>query len=404
MAYSRTKYEYEKKIPYTDAHGVRKYKHVVAHTKEEFDNKVLELKIAERKGIEQAHCDKFGYWAEQWYEDKLLRRDISEHQVQTYRSAIRVLNARFEDVSFKNIPLNEFQKFINELADENPHTHKPTSRKTLYLYINTAEQIASYASDSKVEGVCNFDHTEIPKSATKTVRKSISLEQFQMILDTRHRAQPFTMIACLAGLRRSEILGLQWRDVDLDNSTISVCRTVNFINNRPVLKEGGKTRNATRTVKIPPALKSYLQEYRSRLPAVPLPRQLVCCREDGTVFTESTYQRMWESYMKCLNRKYGDFGKAVIREDDVLPMKIEPFTLHQCRHFFATLCYLQGMSPVDTMQQMGHADIQTTFNIYTDLDQFHKFDLPRDFQEKLMTVYHIDIAGHFQPKRMWNGG
>ena len=44
------------------------------------------------------------------------------------------------------------------------------------------------------------------------------------------------------------------------------------------------------------------------------------------------------------------------------------------------------------MQYLGHSDIQVTINIYTDLEQYYTFDLPKSFKDKLNTVYKVKVA------------
>lgn len=69
-----------------------------------------------------------------------------------------------------------------------------------------------------------------------------------------HRAQTAAMIMLYAGLRRGELIPLLWSDIDLKAGTISVNKSVEFINGAPNLKSGGKTDAATRTVFMPKLL------------------------------------------------------------------------------------------------------------------------------------------------------
>ena len=73
-------------------------------------------------------------------------------------------------------------------------------------------------------------------------------------------------------------------------------------------------------------------------------------------------------------------------------MKIERFTPHYLRHTFATLLYLQGVDIVTAKQLLGHADIKTTINIYTDLNTFNKATLSAQFNEKLVSDYAVRVS------------
>jgi len=104
---------------------------------------------------------------------------------------------------------------------------------------------------------------------------------------------------------------------------------------------------------------------------------------------------MWNSYLIDLNLKYGYPNAHISKFDPTiekgsLTFKIERFTPHYLRHTFATLLYLQGVDMVTAKQILGHADIQTTVNIYTDLKNFHRATLPADFLKKLQNEYNIN--------------
>ena len=73
-------------------------------------------------------------------------------------------------------------------------------------------------------------------------------------------------------------------------------------------------------------------------------------------------------------------------------MKIEPFTPHYLRHTFATMLYLQDINVVDAMQILGHSDVQTTINIYTDFKNLKKDNLSKKYKEHLLSDYAIKTA------------
>ena len=147
-----------------------------------------------------------------------------------------------------------------------------------------------------------------------------------------------------AGLRRGELIPLLWRDVDLSAGTISVNKSVEFINGVPNLKSGGKTKAAARTVYIPQLLVDYLK------PLAGNPFALVCPSAKGKLMSDSAWKRLWNSYIAELNFKYGDFGKSIEwnKGKDGSPLKrkapksrftpekipiiIPKFTAHSLRH------------------------------------------------------------------------
>lgn len=181
-----------------------------------------------------------------------------------------------------------------------------------------------------------------------------------------------------------------WSDIDLKRGFIHVTRSVEFESNQPIVKQGGKSDNAVRFIPIPPILVEFLKKTKQESSVL---SQYVCTSASGKMFTKSAWRKMWESYLTDLNLKYGYENEIAKFNPNIksseLPMKIEPFTPHYLRHTFATLLYLENINVVTAKQILGHADISTTVNIYTDLNNFNKFMLSESFIHKLNNEYAI---------------
>ena len=65
---------------------------------------------------------------------------------------------------------------------------------------------------------------------------------------------------------------------------------------------------------------------------------------------------------------------------------------HMLRHTYATILYLQGVDMVTAKQYLGHSDIQTTINIYPDLENNSKISLSDSYKKKLKKEYKIKTA------------
>ena len=143
-----------------------------------------------------------------------------------------------------------------------------------------------------------------------------------------------------------------------------------MINAKPCIKSYTKTEAGMRTVDIPKKLADYLASQ-------PHKGLLVCPSAKGHMLTETAWKRMWESYIKDLNIKYGNFDDFVDRPKSKcipggVPIVIPEFTAHWLRHTFATILYLAGVDVVTAKEQLGHSDIKTTLDIYTHLDSEYK--------------------------------
>lgn len=173
--------------------------------------------------------------------------------------------------------------------------------------------------------------------------------------------------------KRGEVVPLLWTDIDMDNGTISVTKSMSRSGNSWTVKKGAKTEAGTRTVYIPKILIEYLKT---------VDRQenfLVCPDTSGRMMSLTSWNRMWDSYISELNFKYGEFGKIIgfkkpkSRFAPVkIPIVIPCITPHWLRHTFITSMYLAGVDVLTAKEQAGHADINTTMAIYTHLDSIHK--------------------------------
>lgn len=148
----------------------------------------------------------------------------------------------------------------------------------------------------------------------------------------------------MTGSRRSEALGARWEDIDWNKKTIHLQRVVRFHNNRPVVSDKMKTKSANRIVSLWDEFIPFLGERQE---------SGFIIHADGEPLTERQYMNRWNAIMKRLEAEGIE----------------ERFTAHQLRHTYATVAANSGNIPPKVLQGMlGHANFQTTMNIYAGLD------------------------------------
>ena len=364
---------YQSQIYVGMKNGKRSYKSVYGATVRELEKNVQELKLKMGKGIDLSSCnDTFGFWGERWL--KLKKLEVSAGRYVTYCARYKNLEPLY-DLNISRIKATDIQEIIIDCASEpNERTGKPLAKKTLIEIKNTAKQIIQLAIVNRVLDYNCAVAVKIPKSAEKSTRRALTDEEQRWITDTPHRAQTAAMIMMYAGLRRGELLALTWQDIDLSAGTIAIKKAVEYINGHPHVKEGGKTDAATRTVYIP----RRLIEYLSALPQSRI--GLVVPMRNGGVMTDTAWRRLWESYLTDLNIKYGDW-KNCVQTGGKQPKKYAPIekpfiipriTPHWLRHTYITMLYMAGVDVLTAKAQAGHADIKTTMEIYTHLDEQYK--------------------------------
>ena len=205
--------------------------------------------------------------------------------------------------------------------------------------------------------------TTTPAGAPPEPREPISEEQQRWIRETPHAAQRAAMLLLYSGLRRGEATALTWADVDLKDATITVSKGYDFPGQE--IQEPLKRPRVSGWSASPKSW--WTTSRRSRMAAC-----MCCTARKGERMTEQGWKRMWESYMRDLNVKYGYDGQQNKNRPGGLPMAIETFTPHQLRHTFCTLMYFAGVDVLTARDQMGHKDISVTLGIYTALDKKFK--------------------------------
>lgn len=354
--------------------GDGKYKYVYAATQKELNKKIDEVKLKIGKGIDvTADRDTFGDWSTKWL--KLKKTEVSNGRYNTYTYRVRNLKP-LERVNISKIRAADLQDIIIDMADQG------YALKTIKDTRNAASQIFKLAIDNRVIDYNPATSVRLPAEAPHADRRALTQEEQQWIIDTPHRAQRAAMIMMFAGLRRGELIPLLWTDIDLENKTISVTKSVEIVNGKSVVKDGAKTEVGVRTIYIPQVLADFLaNEPRGN-------NMLVCPSAKGQLMSDSGWKRMWDSYLAELNFKYGDFNGILVKNKsgemvqyqkpksrfapNKIPFVIPRITAHWLRHTFITLMYLAGVDVLTAKEQAGHADVQTTMSIYTHLDGIHK--------------------------------
>ena len=355
--------------------GRRKYKTVYGHTQKEADEKADEIKLSLGKGIDISRAnDTFSDWSNAWLKSK--ENDVSRNFFVCLSGKVDKLNREIGHIEISKVRTSDMQDIINKMSLQNEKTGKPTAKKTLADFKGVCDQIFEMAIENRVLDYNPAKYIRIPQKAPQDHRRALTDEEQSWIINTPHRAQRAAMIMMYAGLRRGELIPLQWRDVDFKESTISVSKSVEIISGKPVQKQGGKTECATRLISIPSVLREFLENEYNASGATPF--QIVCPGANGKMMTESSFRRMWESYIRDLNFKYGNNSDkkgnpaASKYNANGIEITIPHFTAHWLRHTFATLLYLSGVDVLTAKDQLGHSDIKTTLEIYTHLDQIYK--------------------------------
>jgi integrase len=201
----------------------------------------------------------------------------------------------------------------------------------------------------------------IPRNAAAPVKpprprreeiRPLDREQVRALFEAARgdRLEALYVVAVTAGLRRGELQGLKWEDVDLEAGTLQVRRTLSepkggYIFEAP---KSGKGRNIRLTQRATTALR----EHRKRQLEERMERGSLW-QDHGLVFPSSVGTPLLGGN---LNRAF----KATLQR-----VGLPEIRFHDLRHTCATLLLRQGVNPKFVQELLGHADISLTLNVYS---------------------------------------
>ncbi len=276
-----------------DETGKKRYKAVYAKTPAELKEKETAVRLQLGRGLDVlSQRDAFAVWADDWLRIK-EKEQITCRQMDNYRRAVKLWKEELHGYEIGQVRADDVERVLIALSD------KGLSQRTINLYRSALRQIMRRAV-GRVIATNPVEQVELAAVGRKEEqRRALTDEEQLWIWETPHRAQPAAIIMMLSGLRRGELSALTWNDVDLETRTITVNKVIEYDSNGvPSLRNITKTEAGMRTVDIPQRLVDYMKE-------MPRDGLLVIHSAHGGVMTESAWKKLWQSFMKELNRKYG---------------------------------------------------------------------------------------------------
>lgn len=243
-----------------------------------------------------------------------------------------------------------------EIIDRNPCDKVRLQGEAIAekLKFFTPEQTAAFLAfveqpyTVKIKGHKRVDDTGTPYTVgdyetTKTVPEQIRL---------------LFHLAVYTGMRKGEILALQWSDIDFKADVVRVSKAVTLVDGKPVIK-APKTKTSHRTVSIPHFLTERLNKlhkeqmrYRLSVGSYWQGNEWVFTQDNGKMMNYSTpYQALQDNI-----RRYN--------ADKAESKKLPQIPFHGLRHTSATLLIASKQDLKTVSSRLGHAQTSTTMNIY----------------------------------------
>ncbi|MBM7690456.1 amino transferase [Enterococcus ureilyticus] len=296
-------------------------------------------------------------WSNYWLET-FVRPTVKSSTYASYKNKMNVhVLSRIGSIKLQKLT----QADIDSMLKKMDKTLKASSIRSI---VSVLKNCLSKAVSLKllIENPCLG--LELPKIRRKTVQALSIKDQAKLVQEINTSQKFFSiMLALQTGLRIGEICGLKWEDIDFENNTLGVNRTVLRIQiedtsgrKTEIVEVTPKSTNSQRKIPISKSLRKKLLELKA--------------------ISKSDY--VISNKHKALEPRTIAYRFQIIRKK----IGLENFSFHSLRHTFATRCLEAGGNIATISSLLGHSSTKMTLDCYT--NSF--FSEERQLVEKLEFV------------------
>lgn len=283
----------------------------------------------------------FAEVADEWWD--YIYPTLALQSLKNYTPAYKRAVAEFGADCIGDIQPKDISAYLSTMANAK------FAKKTIANQRCIINQIFSFAI---VKGDIQFNPCASIRSPKNTEKRTVTAAtpaDEEMILTSDHRWL-FPFCALLTGLRKGELLALQWKDIDFNTKEISVTKSVEHEAQTPHIK-APKTASGKRIVPLLDLLAERLLPLKSR------PECYIFSDDGGkSPLRKARFDTLYKEYKRTV-------GISA--------------TPHQLRHSYATNAIEEAISPKVLQTTLGHADFSTTMNTYV--------NVRRDAQKEVLT-------------------
>lgn len=350
-------------------------KNVYGKTRREVQTKLAQLRREIDAGLHThtaiaGRNTSFVTYCEQWF--ALHRHGIAESTQQRYKNILTIHIPRyFSDMKLGDITPAHVNAACREIlnADYAIGTVK-IFRNVLHLVFGAAEREELILRNPVAK-------TQLPKKQTDSAEivRVFSRDEMYQLIDIAQGTLLETIIpfGFFTGMRRNEILGARWRDINWQKCQIHVQHQIQMRNGIPCYVKL-KTKTSNRIIPLPPSAIDILRTQQHHIEQV---------RAIAGEAWDATYDCIFpDAFGYPIKEFQFHYGFKILVQKIGLPFH----TIHCMRHTYATLLLEMGVSPKTTAALLGHTDPTITLQTYAHL-------LPDSVQnaaETLQNMFLID--------------
>lgn len=373
--------------------GRRRRKYFYGHTRTEANAK-KQAYIQQQQGGSKFRADiTVAEWVEVFkvtYRQNVDEAYIPNDDVPYNRLVERLGKMRMVDVTEADL-----QKALNRVGG--------MSFSTVSKYKHAMNRVFERARKNKIITDNPAEDLIMPPN-TKGTHRALESWEVEHILE--HWNEPglhaglWVMLMMLCGLRRSEMMALDWSSIDLNAKVLEVKQVAIIHKNQAEIVQRTKTDAGIRVIPI-------CKPLYDALCSIPTEKRtgLVCLSAHGKQLSSKAISRGLTTFCAGLERilngepaiqqgRRNDITKPAIPEDKRLTFS---FRAHDLRHTFATFLYDAGVDVKAAQYFLGHSDIKMTLDLYTHLSK------EREAASRQQMVKHLDELLDSRMKNAFSG-
>lgn len=333
-----------------DENGKRKRKTVYGKSQKEVKEKLTQIKYDIFTGdFVHPSSITFEQLEKQVLDDKLAMNEIQEQTYHRHLETLKIL-APIAREPLQKINYSMLKQFLLSLVDD----YSDSTIKKIYRMLNQCFEEAMKRKLIKENPMADMKKPKSKK--TKENVRALTVEEQKAFIEAlkieKSQYENQFLISMFSGLRQGEINALTIDDINLEHGFINIDKTISKgANGRSFVNSTTKTINGVRKVPINdllrPIIEKIVEEFKGS--------------KDGLLFHTST------GTIVASNSTNYEFQR-IIKKYNIKDKSVKgKISQHSLRHTYATRC-VEGQMPPKVLQSLlGHADIKTTLDVYSDV-------------------------------------
>lgn len=340
------------------------------YTPKQLEKELERQKMLFEEEVKTGNCAnsniKFEPYSKIWIKD-YGEQNLAPKTLSRYCEYLKRINKAIGHIKLKDLQPLHLNAFYRNLAedgvnlkakrDENGKiiSNGKLSPKTIVEHHRVISKLLStavkwnYINDNVAR---RADPPKVPARDIELLDENETKEMLKALNGESITYRTMILLLVYTGMRRGELFGLEWKDIDFKNGYLHIVRTSQYIGNKQLITKEPKTKSSKRTMKISNDMLKRLKIYQ----AWQSEQRLKIGSEWNDTDRLFTQWNGLPMYPDSLTKWFKLFLKR---------HNLRQVTLHSLRHTNATLMIAEGTDIRTVSGRLGHSNTSTTLNIYT---------------------------------------